>query len=182
MRAASTGVAHFLDQVLRPLYYRIAKSSTFINDIDFVRQLEEYRDQKRLLPTTLFVMFDVTDLYTMIPRDGALAALGRFLSQHSQNGKINEMAIDTLMKMARLVLNTNCFAFQNKYYQQIRGGAMGSPLTMTLANIYMYEWEQSLIECQLSKNELYGRYAIFILFFLLSHMIATCIGISMMFL
>ena len=128
--------------------------------------MEEYRDQERLLSTTLFITFDVTDLYTMIPRDGALAALGRFLIRHSQNGKINGMIVDTLMKMARLVLNTNCFAFETKYYQQIRGGAMGSPLTMTLANIYMYEWEQTLIEYQQTHNELYGRYVIVVLFFL----------------
>ena len=94
----------------------------------------------------------------MIPRDGALAALGRFLTQCSSNGKINHMTIDTIMKMARLVLNTNCFAFEKKYYQQIRGGAMGSPLTMTLANIYMLEWEQPLIEHQKLHKELYGRY------------------------
>jgi len=158
IRAAATGVSHFLDQTLRPLYNRVAKSSTFINDIDFVRQLEQYRDKGHLLSTTLFITFDVTDLYTMIPRDGALDALGRFLNQHAIEGKINNMTIDTIMKMARLVLNTNCFAFENKYYQQIRGGAMGSPFTMTLANIYMLEWEQSLIEHQKSHHELYGRY------------------------
>ena len=95
----------------------------------------------------------------MIPRDGALAALGRFLMKHSVGGKVSNMTIDTIMKMARLVLNTNCFAYENKYYQQIRGGAMGSSLTMTLANIYMFEYEQSLIIYQKSHNELYGRYA-----------------------
>jgi hypothetical protein len=158
IRAAATGVSHFLDRILRPLYNRVAQSSTFVNDIDFVRQLENYRNAGRLLSTTFFITFDVTDLYTMIPRDGALAALGRFLDRHSIEGKINHMTIDTIMKMARLVLNTNCFAFENKYYQQIRGGAMGSLLTMTLANIYMYEWEQPLIEYQKIHNELYGRY------------------------
>ena len=35
---------------------------------------------------------------------------------------------------------------------------MASALTMTLANIYMLEWEQSLIEHQKLHNELYGRY------------------------
>ena len=159
IRAAATGVSRFLDQVLQPLYNQVAESSTFVNDIDFVQQLEKYRDAGRLLPTTLFITFDVTDLYTMIPRDGALAALGRFLMKHSVGGKVSNMTIDTIMKMARLVLNTNCFAYENKYYQQIRGGAMGSSLTMTLANIYMFEWEQPLIIYQKSHNELYGRYA-----------------------
>jgi len=48
--------------------------------------------------------------------------------------------------MARLVLDTNCFVFEKQYYQQIPGGAMGSPFTMTLTNIYMLKWEQPLIE------------------------------------
>lgn len=158
IRAAAKGVSHFLDLVLRPLYNQVAQSSTFVNDIDFVRQLEKYRNQGRLHSTTLFITFDVSDLYTMIPQDGALLALGRFLTKNAIDGKLAKMNIDTMMKMARLVLNTNCFAFENKYYQQIRGGAMGSPLTMTLANIYMYEWEQPLIEYQQLHNELYGRY------------------------
>ena len=37
---------------------------------------------------------------------------------------------------------------------------MGSSFTMTLANIYMLEWEQSLIEHQTMHNEIYGRYVI----------------------
>ena len=65
MRAAATGVSHFLDKILRPLYDRVAKPTTFCNDIDFVRQLEHFRDQGHLLPRTLFITFDVTDLYTM---------------------------------------------------------------------------------------------------------------------
>jgi hypothetical protein len=140
------------------MFNRVAQSSTFINDIDFVRRLEHYRDQGRLSSTTLFITFDVTDLYTMIPRDGALAVLGRFLTQNATDGKISTMSIDVIMRMARLVLHTNCFAFDSKYYRQIRGGAMGSPFTMTLANIYMLEWEQSLLDHQTSTDELYGRY------------------------
>jgi hypothetical protein len=34
---------------------------------------------------------------------------------------------------------------------------MVSAFTMTLANIYMLEWEQSLVEHQQACNELYGR-------------------------
>ncbi len=37
---------------------------------------------------------------------------------------------------------------------------MGSPFTMTLANVYMLEWEQPLIESQFEKGELYGRYVV----------------------
>ena len=60
--------------------------------------------------------------------------------------------------MGRLVLDTNCFVFEGQYYRQIRGGAMGSPFTLTLANIYMLKWDQLLVEHQRSHNELYGRH------------------------
>ena len=159
MHAPTTGISHFLDLLLRPLFNQVARRTTAINGIHFVRQLEFYRNCHRLLPSTLFVTFDVTDLYTMIPRDGALLTLNEFLCQHATTpGRINGMTIDTLMRMARLVLDTNCFVFEKQYYQQIRGGAMGSPFTMTLANIYMLKWEQPLIEHQQLHKELYLRY------------------------
>jgi hypothetical protein len=158
MRAAATGVSHFLDQLLRPIFDRAARKSTFVNGIHFVRRMELYRDLGRLSSTTTFITFDVTDLYTMIPRDGALLILERFLLKYANQGRINGMTIDTLMKMARLVLDTNCFDYDDRYYRQIRGGAMGSPFTMTLANIYMLHWEQPLIAHQKLHNELYGRY------------------------
>ena len=93
----------------------------------------------------------------MIPRDGALAALSRFCTKHSNNGKIANISVDTIVRLARIVLDTNTFAYNDKYYKQIKGGAMGSPFTMVLANIYMLEWEQSLIEDQILQKELYGR-------------------------
>ncbi|CAF2141364.1 unnamed protein product [Rotaria magnacalcarata] len=158
IKAAATGVSHFLDILLRPMFNQATKETTFINGIDFVRQIENYRNRGRLLPTTLFVTFDITNLYTMIPRDGAIAALQKFLSKYADSRRIHGMTIDTITRLARLVLDTNCFVYDNKYYQQIRGGAMGSPFTMTLANAYMWEWEQTLLEYQRSHNEMYGRY------------------------
>ena len=101
MRAAATGISHFLDQVLRPIFDHAAKESTFVNGIQFVRRMELYRDRGRLSSTTTFVTFDVTDLYTMIPRDGALRILEKFLCKHANQGIISGMTIDTLMKMAR---------------------------------------------------------------------------------
>ncbi|CAM2730563.1 unnamed protein product, partial [Rotaria socialis] len=33
------------------------------------------------------------------------------------------------------------FVYGKKFYRQIIGGAMGSPFTLTLANIFMWKWE-----------------------------------------
>ncbi|CAF1403704.1 unnamed protein product [Adineta steineri] len=158
IRSPAIGVPHFLDQFLRPIFDQTTRQTTFINDIHFVRRLVFYCSIGLLTPTTNFITFDVIDLYTMIPRNGALIALEQFLHEHARNGRINGMTINTLMKLAGAVLDTNSFVYEGKYYKQIRGGAMGSPFTMTLANIYMLKWEQSLIEHQKAHNELYGRY------------------------
>ena len=157
MNGPSIGVSHFLDSLLRPLYDSVTEQTTFVNGIDLVRQLETYQSAGHLSASTCFVTFDVTDLYTMIPRNGAIEALGRFLALHSTNGKIGQLSIDTILKLARLVIDTNYFVYDSKYYRQIKGGAMGSPFTMTLANVYMLEWEQPLIELQSVEGELYGR-------------------------
>ena len=106
-----------------------------------------------------------------MPRQGALEALMRFLEQHLHRGRIGTLSINDIIPMARLVLDTSYFAYKEKYYLQIRGGAMGSAFTMTLANIYMLEWEQSLIERQQASSEIYGRsvlgyYVNMILYFL----------------
>ena len=150
-------ISKFLNDMLAPLYLKVARKTTYISGIDVIRQLEQYLNNGRLLPTTQFVIFDVTDLYTMIPRDGAIDALARFLSKHLKNGRIGNIRIDTILRLARLVLDTNYFAYGEKYYKQIKGGAMGSQFTMVLANIYMLQWEQPLIEHQQCHDELYGR-------------------------
>ncbi|CAF4730519.1 unnamed protein product, partial [Rotaria sp. Silwood1] len=151
-------ISSFLDQLLTPIYNYVTKNITFINSTDLIRKLKEYEQKGYLTSTTLFVIFDVTDLYTMIPRDGAIAALRRFCQKYSTNGKIGNLKVETIIKLASVVLDTNSFAYKDKYYRQIKGGAMGSPFTMVLANIYMLEWEQKLIQHQHQHHEIYGRY------------------------
>ena len=157
MHAPATLISKFLNDLLAPIYLKVTRQYTFINDIDVIRRLEQYTSDGYLQSTTKFVTIDVENLYTMIPRQGALDALARFCIQHSIRGKIGTLTIDHIMKMARLILDTNCFVLNHQYYKQIRGGAMGSAFTQVLANIYMFEWEQDLIQYQTSYHEIYGR-------------------------
>jgi hypothetical protein len=103
-----------------------------------------------------FVTFDVTDLYTMIPRQGALEALMRFLVQHLHGGRIGTLSINDIMRMARLVLDTNYFAYKDKYYLQIRGGAMGSAFTCWNGNSPWSNDNRHLM------NSMAGQYSVFI--------------------
>ena len=157
MHGPTTALSKFLNDLLAPIFLKVARETTFINGIDVVRKLENYAAEGRLSSETKFITADVTDLYTMIPRQGALDALGRFCVKHSIAGKIGTLSIDHIMRMARLILDTNYFAYNDQYYRQVRGGAMGSAFTQVLANIYMLEWEEELINHQFVHREIYGR-------------------------
>ncbi|CAF1440339.1 unnamed protein product [Rotaria sp. Silwood1] len=158
IHAAATLVSKFLNDLLAPIYLNVAREMTFINSIDVVSKLEKYVLDGHFQVTTKFIVIDVTDLYTMIPREGTLHALMRFLENNSYHGKIGTLSIDAIMRMARLIFDTNYFAYDNKYYKQTCGGAMSSAFTQVLANIYMHEWEQDLIQYQAVHKGIYGRY------------------------
>lgn len=142
---------------MAPIYLQVAHKTTFTNSLNVIRTLEQYAAKDYLKPTTKFITADVENLYTVIPREGGIHALMRFLEKHSKNNKIGSFTIDMILKMARLILDTNYFVHNEKYYHQQRGGAMGSAFTQVFANIYMLEWEEQLIEHQVSRNEVYGR-------------------------
>lgn len=147
-------LSQLLNNVLGPVYLDVARETTCINNIDVVRRLKKYAKDGHLTSATKFITADVKNLYTMIPRQGALDKLAKFCIRHGKQGKIGTFTIDAIMKIARLILDTNTFVYNDKYYRQIRGGAMGSAFTQVLANIYMYEWEQDLIEHQKMRNEI----------------------------
>jgi hypothetical protein len=92
----------------------------------------------------------------MLPQEESIAVLKKFLL-HFKHPHPQGMSIEAIEHLARLVLTKNVFVYENKYYRQVIGGAMGSPFTLTLANIFMWDWEQELVEQQRNSNELYGR-------------------------
>ncbi|CAF3553728.1 unnamed protein product, partial [Rotaria socialis] len=158
IHAPATFVSKLLNDLLAPIYLEVAQETTFSNSIGVARTLETYTEAGFLKSTTKFIATDVENLYTVIPRGGGIDVLVRFLEKYSKNNRIGPFNIDMILKMARLILDTNYFAYKNKYYQQKRGGAMGSAFTQVYANIYMLEWEQDLIRHQADKHEIYGRY------------------------
>ena len=142
--------------MIRPIFDKHAQSTTIVNGVDLVRRLEQYVADGHLKPTTLLCTFDITDLYTMLPQEESLDILTQFLLEHGYR-KVKGISIDAIRKLARLVLTDNVFVYGDKYYKQIIGGAMGSPFTLTLANIFMWKWQQPLVRRQIAANEIYGR-------------------------
>ena len=49
---------------------------------------------------------------------------------------------EDVMTLLKVVLNNCVFSFQNKFYKQLHGAAMGSPCSPVVANIYMEYFEK----------------------------------------
>lgn len=108
-------------------------------------------------PSTLFCTIDVHNLYTMLPQDEALNILVEFLHTHGYN-KIKGIPLDAIRKLASIVLKENVFALGKDIYRQTTGGAMGSAITMTLANIFLWKWQKEIVRQQDNTCEFFGRY------------------------
>lgn len=145
-----------LDRLIRPLYDEHVQQTTIIDGVQFIHRLELYVRLGLLKPTTQLCTCDVTDLYTMLPQEESIEILKKFL-YHFHYDHVQRMSIEAIERLASIVLTENVFIYEKKYYRQVVGGAMGSPFTLTLANIFMWNWEQQLVEYQRQKNELYGR-------------------------
>ncbi|CAF4750370.1 unnamed protein product [Rotaria socialis] len=137
MNTPTTKISKMLDRLIRPLFDQYVKQATIIDGVHLIRQLDKCVSLGLLKPTTHLCTFDITDLYTMLPQEESIAILKQFLIRFNQT-HTRGMSINTIESLAR--------------------GAMGSPFTLTLANIFMWHWEQKLVEKQKASNELYGRY------------------------
>lgn len=156
IRAPTTGISRLLDQLIRPIFEEKVEATTILDGVDLIHRLNMYSGSDRFKPSTRFCTFDITDLYTMLPQKQALDILEEFLKHFGYN-QVAGIPINTIRQLAELVLTENVFVYNKKYYRQVLGGAMGSPFTLTLANIFMWEWEKRIVKEQEDAKEIYGR-------------------------
>ena len=58
----------------------------------------------------------------------------------------DNITVDAVYTLLNFSLDNSYFQYQNKFYKQTTGGPMGSPLTVTLAEIRVTETEQLALE------------------------------------
>ncbi|CAF4547627.1 unnamed protein product, partial [Rotaria socialis] len=120
-------ISKFLDQLLRPLFDQMASKTTVTSGFEFSKYVQEW-SEINLRQDTLFCTIDVTDLYTMVPQVEGVLSLKKMMD-YLQLKQIDGLKIETIIRLSRFVMKNNYFSYDGQYYHQIRGGAMGSPLT-----------------------------------------------------
>ena len=117
----------------------------------FVSQIKDANLSRKCL-----VSYNLASLFTNIPLQETIDIAINFILNHNPNLNITKKELKKLFLFAT---SQTHFIFYIKFYNQIDGVAMGSPLAPVLANIFMSFHEPKwLNEYNLSKPKFYLRY------------------------
>lgn len=146
-------ISAFIDQHLQPI---VTGLPSFVKDsYHFLELLQSVSLPTNSTHPILMVTIDVTSLYTNIPHAEGLKALETYLQKRAPP---HTPSTPFLVKLAEMVLTKNCFVFEDEYYLQVQGTAMGTRMAPSYANIFMAALEEHFLSTQSKKPLLWKRY------------------------
>ncbi|CAF1486842.1 unnamed protein product, partial [Rotaria sordida] len=107
-------VSKFLDELLRPLFDKMALKSTVTSGFELVKQLQNW-SKDNMRQETLFCTIDVADLYTMVPQTEGVLSLKKMLD-HLKLKQVSGLKIETIIRLSRFVMQNNYFSYEGQYY------------------------------------------------------------------
>ena len=131
-------VSAYIDSFLQPL---AVKHSSYIKDtFHFLEKLKDIKPSDHSFLVTL----DVESLYTNINNTEGLCAVEHMFQIHP-DPKRSDKDISNLLK---LCLENNDFDFNNEWFLQTSGTAMGKKFAPNYANLFLAKWEhEALAKC-----------------------------------
>jgi hypothetical protein len=132
--AITTPLSRWLDVTLQP--YGVMCLSNLRDSKSLAVELESL-----VIPKDAWLLTaDVESLYPSIPIDEGITIVLKVLTDFGMSADMLTMVEAAL----RLVLTNNIFTFNDLFFQQIRGTAMGTPCAPVFAILFLYGLEQRL--------------------------------------
>ena len=92
--------------------------------------------------------FDVKAPFTSVPVDPSILIIKQKFAQDPALPQRTSMSIQQIVTLLEFCLKNTYFLFQGKFYEQVQGAAMGSPISPLIANLFMEEFEvKALSSC-----------------------------------
>ena len=135
VHSPSYQLSKHLAQILAPLVGNLESHVT--NSSEFVSFIQT----QKLAQEDILVSFDVVSLFTCVPVELAVDVAQHRLSCDKHLPDRTSLSVQEIVRLLSFCLSTTCVSFRGEHYQQIFGTAMGSPVSVTLANLVMEDVE-----------------------------------------
>ena len=142
-------LSKYLTTILQPLTdesrHKLQSTESFINAIKTVQIPHDHK----------LVSFDVKSLFTSIPLQLALDC-----TEAAINNSTFKLPLPTndIMDLLNLCLTSTYFQYNGKHYRQLHGTAMGSPVSVVVAEIVMQNIEERALATYKQTVPLWLRY------------------------
>ena len=141
-------ISALVDEILRK-YSKLAKS--YIKDTShFLQEIQKIE----IHPGDIIATVDITALYTNIPHEDGIHKVKEFLKKHDAP-QAELILVETLLEH---ILKKNYFEFNNEYYLQISGTAMGTRCAPNYAIIFMAELEEDFFTTLTLQPKIWKRF------------------------
>ncbi|XP_064478913.1 uncharacterized protein LOC135392149 [Ornithodoros turicata] len=115
---------------------------TLSNSKEFVRLIQD----QVVDDNDIMVSFDVVSLFTNVPTALAVKVAEARLRDDSTLPTRTSLTVEDIIILLRFCLNQSHFSFRGQVYHQIEGCPMGSPVSVTMANLVMEYVEESAFQ------------------------------------
>ena len=125
-----------------------------MNNLEFLESIRGIQ----LLPEECMVSYDVEALFTSVPVESAISIIRKLLEEDKELHQRTTMSVNQITCLLKFCLNTTYFTFQGKIYEQVKGAAMGSPLSPIVANLFMEDLETKALATAPSTPKIWKRF------------------------
>ena len=102
------------------------------------------------------VTLNVSSLYTNIPHNEGIEACGKALNSSGHLSR-SHLKTESSCDLMRMILTMSNFEFDNNYYIQLHGTAMGTRMATAYANLFIGDLEKKLLASLHSNCSFGGR-------------------------
>ena len=89
--------------------------------------------------------YDVTSLFTSVPINPALSIIKDLLEKDDKLNDRTVLSVQNIIELLGFCLHNTYFSFQKKFYEQVEGVVMGSPVSPIVVNLYMGHFQRTAL-------------------------------------
>ena len=102
--------------------------------------------------------YDVISLFTLVPIDPTLNIIKELLEKDEKLNDRTALSVQNILELLGFCLHNAYFSFQNKFYEQVEGVAMGSLVSPIVANLYMEYFEGKALASAINPPQVWYRF------------------------